>query len=202
MVVFMSTEGHTDGGVELRDTPSCMRSEASAVLNYLPSEVLPGSSLADGYASIAGAHGRSVRHCLLLVCTGLEARTVGVVSLTSARTWQQFIATVSSKRCQAPHTVSTAHATLTPSYLRTGTDLLPPERVNNSVHSRYQRTSIVSPQNITCILSRKRHLPPFRRAFFLAWHTQCSTSDVACFRGGRAAGLPTYRSLPSCVRVR
>ena len=86
MVVFMSTEGHTDGGVELRDTPSCMRSEASAVLNYLPSEVLPGSSLADGYASIAGAHGRSVRHCLLLVCTGLEARTVGVVSPTSART--------------------------------------------------------------------------------------------------------------------
>ena len=37
-------------------------------------------SLPSSYAGIAGAHGGSVRHCLLLVWTGLEAikRTVGV----------------------------------------------------------------------------------------------------------------------------
>ena len=41
MVVLMSTEGRI-GRVELRDTPTCMRSEASAVLSFL-SSVLPGS---------------------------------------------------------------------------------------------------------------------------------------------------------------
>ena len=52
MVVLMSTEGHTDGRVEPRGTPSCMRSEASAVLSYLGLRVTC-LSLVNDYASIA-----------------------------------------------------------------------------------------------------------------------------------------------------
>ena len=65
MVVLIPTEGHTDERVEPRDTPSCMRSEASAVLSYLALSVAC-LSLANGHASIAGAHGRSLRHLSLI----------------------------------------------------------------------------------------------------------------------------------------
>ena len=59
MVVLMSTE-------EL--SPEIHQSAISVA--YL--------SLVSSYAGIAGAHGRSVRHCLLLVWTVLASRTVGV----------------------------------------------------------------------------------------------------------------------------
>ena len=76
---------YTDGKVDYRDTTIrvCKRSMRGAQLSAL---IVACLSLAHSYASRAGADGRSVRHCLLLVWIGLETRTVGVVFPTSART--------------------------------------------------------------------------------------------------------------------